>query len=74
MPWAPRGSPISGQPYDCRLPRPAMMPGEGRFNIAAAMRDVVNFDGADSAHRYSRLWMLLLLAVIASAGVVGRWH
>jgi len=51
-----------------------MMPGEGRFNIAAAMRDVVNFDGADSAHRYSRLWMLLLLAVIASAGVVGRWH
>lgn len=48
-----------------------MTPGEGRFNSAATMRDVVNFDGTDASQRYSRFWMLLVLsAIIASAGVV----
>ncbi len=44
---------------------------EDRFNTTQAMRDAVFFDGPDSRSRYSRFWLLLVLAaVIASAGVV----
>lgn len=44
---------------------------ESRFNTADQMRDSVFFDGPDIKARFSRFWMLLILAsVIASAGVV----
>ena len=43
-----------------------------RFNSTDSMRDAVFFDGPASAARYSRFWMLLVLAsIIASAGIVG---
>lgn len=43
-----------------------------RFNTAADMRDAVFFDGSSSGARYSRFWLLLVLAsIIASAGIVG---
>jgi uncharacterized hydrophobic protein (TIGR00271 family) len=43
-----------------------------RFNTSADMRDAVFFDGSSSHARYSRFWMLLVLAsIIASAGIVG---
>jgi uncharacterized hydrophobic protein (TIGR00271 family) len=43
-----------------------------RFNTAADMRDAVFFDGSLSGARYSRFWLLLVLAsIIASAGIVG---
>ena len=46
------------------------MPGE-RFNSIQAMREAVFFDGPESNARYSRFWLLLVLAaIIASAGVV----
>ncbi|MEB0303536.1 hypothetical protein QN348_21870, partial [Mucilaginibacter sp. 5C4] len=45
---------------------------EARFNTVANMRASVFFDGPDVRTRYSRFWMLLVLsAVIASAGIVG---
>ena len=45
---------------------------EARFNTVANMRASVFFDGPDVRSRYSRFWMLLVLsAVIASAGIVG---
>ena len=44
-----------------------------RFNTAADMRDAVFFDGSSSGARYSRFWLLLVLAsIIASAGIVGN--
>lgn len=44
---------------------------ETRFNSALDMRRAVFFDGEDSGAKYSRFWLLLVLAaVIASAGVV----
>ena len=44
---------------------------EDRFNTTQAMREAVFFDGPESKSRYSRFWLLLVLAaVIASAGVV----
>lgn len=44
-----------------------------RFNTAADMRDSVFFDGASASARYSRFWLLLVLAsVIAAAGIVGN--
>jgi uncharacterized hydrophobic protein (TIGR00271 family) len=44
---------------------------EDRFNTAEQMRESVFFDGPESGSRYSRFWLLLILsAVIASAGVV----
>jgi uncharacterized hydrophobic protein (TIGR00271 family) len=44
-----------------------------QFNTAADMRDAVFFDGSSAGARYSRFWMLLILAaVIASAGIVGN--
>ena len=43
-----------------------------RFNTSESMRDAVFFDGPASSARYSRFWLLLVLAsVIASAGIVG---
>ncbi|WP_199190195.1 TIGR00341 family protein [Cryobacterium sp. N22] len=43
-----------------------------RFNTTESMRDSVFFDGPASSARYSRFWMLLVLAsIIASAGIVG---
>ena len=43
-----------------------------RFNTTEGMRDSVFFDGPASSARYSRFWMLLVLAsIIAAAGVVG---
>ncbi|WP_198418740.1 DUF389 domain-containing protein [Cryobacterium lactosi] len=43
-----------------------------RFNTSESMRDTVFFDGSDSSARYSRFWLLLVLAsIIASAGIVG---
>ncbi len=42
-----------------------------RFNSAAEMRDSVFFDGENASSKYSRFWLLLVLAaVIASAGVI----
>ena len=42
-----------------------------RFNTVLDMRNAVFFDGPESRPRYSRFWLLLILAaVIASAGVV----
>jgi len=42
-----------------------------RFNSDLAMRDAVFFDGPNAQSRYSRFWLLLVLAaIIASAGVV----
>lgn len=42
-----------------------------RFNTELEMRESVFFDGAESNSKYTRFWMLLVLAaVIASAGVV----
>ena len=44
-----------------------------RFNTAADMRDAVFFDGSSSGARYSRFWLLLVLAsIIAAAGIVGN--
>ncbi|QWT24476.1 TIGR00341 family protein [Subtercola sp. PAMC28395] len=44
---------------------------DDRFNTAELMRDSVFFDGPHASRRYSRFWLLLILAsVIASAGVV----
>ncbi len=44
---------------------------DGRFNSDLDMRQAVFFDGPDASRRYSRFWLLLILAsVIASAGVV----
>jgi len=43
-----------------------------RFNSTADMRDAVFFDGPTVSARYSRFWMLLVLAsIIAAAGIVG---
>ncbi|ANP71171.1 DUF389 domain-containing protein [Cryobacterium arcticum] len=43
-----------------------------RFNSTADMQDAVFFDGPTAGARYSRFWMLLVLAsIIASAGIVG---
>jgi uncharacterized hydrophobic protein (TIGR00271 family) len=43
-----------------------------RFNTTADMRDAVFFDGSSAGARYSRFWLLLVLAsIIAAAGVVG---
>jgi len=43
-----------------------------RFNSAADMREAVFFDGPTVSARYSRFWMLLVLAsIIAAAGIVG---
>ncbi len=42
-----------------------------RFNTELAMRESVFFDGPTASARYSRFWLLLILAsIIASAGVV----
>lgn len=42
-----------------------------RFNADLDMREAVFFDGPNASARYSRFWLLLILAaVIASAGVV----
>ena len=47
------------------------MTGDDRFNTTQSMRDAVFFDGPEASQRYSRFWLLLVLAaVIASAGVV----
>jgi uncharacterized hydrophobic protein (TIGR00271 family) len=47
------------------------MTGDDRFNTTQSMRDAVFFDGPEASRRYSRFWLLLILsAVIASAGVV----
>jgi uncharacterized hydrophobic protein (TIGR00271 family) len=44
---------------------------DSRFNTELAMRESVFFDGPESSQKYSRFWLLLVLAaVIASAGVV----
>lgn len=44
-----------------------------RFNTAADMRDAVFFDGSSAGARYSRFWLLLVLAsIIAAAGIVGN--
>lgn len=44
---------------------------DDRFNTTQAMRDAVFFDGPQASQRFSRFWLLLILAaVIASAGVV----
>jgi uncharacterized hydrophobic protein (TIGR00271 family) len=44
---------------------------DDRFNTTQAMREAVFFDGPEANRRYSRFWLLLILAaVIASAGVV----
>jgi uncharacterized hydrophobic protein (TIGR00271 family) len=44
---------------------------ESRFSTPTQMRESVFFDGPESAARYSRFWMLLVLSsIIASAGVV----
>lgn len=44
---------------------------DDRYNSVETMRASVFFDGQDAAARYSRFWLLLVLAaVIASAGVV----
>lgn len=44
---------------------------ESRFNSALDMRSAVFFDGENASSKYSRFWLLLILAaVIASAGVV----
>lgn len=46
-------------------------PAPDRFNTDLDMRRSVFFDGPDAAAKYSRFWLLLVLAaVIASAGVV----
>ncbi|WP_219993236.1 DUF389 domain-containing protein [Cryobacterium arcticum] len=43
-----------------------------RFNSTTDMRDAVFFDGPTVSARYSRFWMLLILAsIIAAAGIVG---
>ncbi|MET0956512.1 MAG: TIGR00341 family protein [Cryobacterium sp.] len=43
-----------------------------RFNSTADMREAVFFDGPTVSARYSRFWMLLVLAsIIAAAGIVG---
>ncbi|WP_162942706.1 DUF389 domain-containing protein [Cryobacterium soli] len=43
-----------------------------RFNTTADMQEAVFFDGPAAGARYSRFWMLLVLAsIIASAGIVG---
>ncbi|QYF73505.1 DUF389 domain-containing protein [Cryobacterium sp. PAMC25264] len=43
-----------------------------RFNSTADMHKAVFFDGPAAGARYSRFWMLLVLAsIIASAGIVG---
>ncbi|WP_205750072.1 DUF389 domain-containing protein [Cryobacterium sp. SO1] len=43
-----------------------------RFNTTESMSDAVFFDGPSSSARYSRFWLLLVLAsIIASAGIVG---
>ncbi len=48
---------------------PAVTP--DRFNSDLAMREAVFFDGSNARSRYSRFWLLLILAsIIASAGVV----
>jgi hypothetical protein len=48
---------------------PAVTP--DRFNSDLAMREAVFFDGPNARSRYSRFWLLLILAsIIASAGVV----
>lgn len=45
---------------------------EARFNSVENMRAAVFFDGPEARSRYSRFWLLLVLAaVIASAGIVG---
>lgn len=42
-----------------------------RFNSALEMRSAVFFDGENASAKYSRFWLLLVLAaVIASAGVI----
>ncbi len=44
---------------------------DDRFNTEVAMRESVFFDGPESNRKYTRFWLLLVLAaVIASAGVV----
>lgn len=44
----------------------------GAYNDVATMRDAVLFDGPQRSQRITRFWILLILsAVIASAGVVG---
>ena len=44
---------------------------DDRFNTTQAMREAVFFDGPEANRRYSRFWLLLILAaIIASAGVV----
>ena len=43
-----------------------------RFNTSESMRDAVFVDGPAAGARYSRFWLLLVLAsIIASAGIVG---
>jgi uncharacterized hydrophobic protein (TIGR00271 family) len=45
---------------------------DSRFNSVESMRIAVFFDGPEARNRYSRFWLLLVLsAVIASAGIVG---
>lgn len=52
-----------------------MAPGyaaQERFNSVEEMRDSVFFDGSAANRRFSRFWLLLVLAsIIAAAGVVG---
>lgn len=52
-------------------PASAAQPSAAPLNDTTRMRDAVFFEGSDASHRYTRFWILLVLAsVIAAAGVV----